>query len=86
MANGFDEAMPFPASRAGDDARFWLLADHAPVLLWMSGLDGLCDFFNSTWLQSLDLVSILAQQLEAHVVVERDGGTCSRHTFEEESA
>jgi PAS domain S-box-containing protein len=35
----------------GDDARFRLLADHAPVMLWMSGLDGLCDFFNSTWLQ-----------------------------------
>jgi two-component system, sensor histidine kinase PdtaS len=34
----------------GDDARFRLLADHAPVMLWMSGLDGLCDFFNSTWL------------------------------------
>ena len=35
----------------GDDARFRLLADHAPVMLWMSGLDGLCDFFNSTWLE-----------------------------------
>jgi two-component system, sensor histidine kinase PdtaS len=34
-----------------DDARFRLLADHAPVMLWMSGLDGLCDFFNSTWLE-----------------------------------
>jgi PAS domain S-box-containing protein len=34
----------------GDDERFRLLADHAPVMLWMSGLDGLCDFFNSTWL------------------------------------
>ena len=35
----------------GDDARFRLLADHAPVMLWMSGLDGLCDFFNATWLK-----------------------------------
>ncbi len=34
-----------------DDARFRLLADHAPVMLWMSGLDGLCEFFNSTWLR-----------------------------------
>ncbi|RYZ08225.1 MAG: PAS domain S-box protein [Myxococcales bacterium] len=33
-----------------EDARFRLLADHAPVMLWMSGLDGLCEFFNSTWL------------------------------------
>jgi PAS domain S-box-containing protein len=38
------------ASSVSDDARFRLLADHAPVMLWMSGLDGLCDFFNSTWL------------------------------------
>lgn len=36
---------------SGDDARFRLLADHAPVMLWMSGLDGLCEFFNSTWLE-----------------------------------
>lgn len=35
----------------GDDVRFRLLADNAPVMLWMSGLDGLCDFFNSTWLE-----------------------------------
>jgi PAS domain S-box-containing protein len=35
----------------GDDARFRLLADHAPVMLWMSGLDGVCEFFNSTWLE-----------------------------------
>ena len=38
-------------SPVGDDARFRLLADHAPVMLWMSGLDGLCEFFNSTWLE-----------------------------------
>ena len=44
-----DLSVPALAS-AGDDARFRLLADHAPVMLWMSGLDGLCDFFNSTWL------------------------------------
>jgi two-component system, sensor histidine kinase PdtaS len=34
-----------------EDARFRLLADHAPVMLWMSSVDGLCDFFNSTWLE-----------------------------------
>ena len=42
---------PGRASSVGDDARFRLLADNAPVMLWMSGLDGLCDFFNSTWLE-----------------------------------
>jgi PAS domain S-box-containing protein len=39
-----------PISSNADDARFRLLADHAPVMLWMSGLDGLCEFFNATWL------------------------------------
>jgi PAS domain S-box-containing protein len=32
------------------ESRFRTMADHAPVLLWMAGLDGLCDFFNQTWL------------------------------------
>jgi len=50
MARVDDVAELAPGTLPGDDARFRLLADHAPVLLWMSGLDGLCDFFNSTWL------------------------------------
>src|SRR5215216_5332376 len=50
MANPVESSTPPPVSTPGDDARFRLLADHAPVMLWMSGLDGLCDFFNSTWL------------------------------------
>jgi PAS domain S-box-containing protein len=33
------------------DERFRSMADSAPVLLWMSGLDGLCNFFNETWLR-----------------------------------
>jgi two-component system, sensor histidine kinase PdtaS len=32
------------------EGRFRTLADTAPVLLWMSGQDGLCDFFNQGWL------------------------------------
>jgi PAS domain S-box-containing protein len=32
------------------DARFRNMADAAPVLLWMSRADGLCTFFNQTWL------------------------------------
>src|SRR4051794_6479610 len=31
------------------ESRFRTLADCAPVLLWMSGEDGLCDFFNQGW-------------------------------------
>lgn len=32
------------------ESRFRTLADSAPVLLWMAGIDGLCDFFNQGWL------------------------------------
>jgi len=32
------------------EARFQNMADASPVLLWMSGTDGLCTFFNQTWL------------------------------------
>ena len=32
------------------EARFRYLADYAPVLIWMSGLDKLCFHFNKTWL------------------------------------
>jgi PAS domain S-box-containing protein len=32
------------------DARFRNMADASPVLLWMSRADGLCTFFNQTWL------------------------------------
>jgi PAS domain S-box-containing protein len=32
------------------ESRFRNMADAAPVLLWMSRTDGLCTFFNQTWL------------------------------------
>jgi two-component system sensor kinase FixL len=32
------------------DARFRTVADAAPVMIWMSGLDKLCNFFNKGWL------------------------------------
>ena len=31
--------------------RFRVMADHAPVMLWKSGLDSECDFFNQRWLE-----------------------------------
>jgi PAS domain S-box-containing protein len=33
------------------EARFRTVADAAPVLIWMSGVDKLCNFFNKTWLE-----------------------------------
>lgn len=33
------------------EARFRLMADHAPVMLWMAGVDSACSFFNEGWLE-----------------------------------
>ncbi len=33
------------------EARFRTVADAAPVLIWMSGVDKLCTFFNKPWLE-----------------------------------
>ena len=33
------------------ESRFRMVADAAPVLIWMSGVDKLCTFFNKPWLE-----------------------------------
>jgi PAS domain S-box-containing protein len=33
------------------EARFQTMADMAPVLIWMTGTDGLCNYFNKPWLE-----------------------------------
>jgi PAS domain S-box-containing protein len=33
------------------ETRFRIMADSAPVMLWMAGLDAECDFFNQGWLR-----------------------------------
>jgi PAS domain S-box-containing protein len=37
--------------RRESDERFQMLADAAPVMVWVSGTDGLCTFFNRQWLE-----------------------------------
>jgi len=39
-----------PRELLESETRFRTMADHAPVLLWMAGTDGLCNFFNQRWL------------------------------------
>ena len=39
------------ASLRESEERFRIAADAAPVLIWMSGVDKLCTFFNRTWLE-----------------------------------
>src|SRR5437899_2265748 len=33
------------------EARFRTMADKAPVLIWTTGTDGLCDYFSKPWLE-----------------------------------
>jgi PAS domain S-box-containing protein len=47
----YDEAKsPYERSLIADDHAFRELADFAPVMIWRSGTDLLCDWFNTPWL------------------------------------
>jgi len=47
-AGGDEAGAPKPSE---SELRFRTMADHAPVLLWMAGTDGRCEFFNQGWLE-----------------------------------
>src|SRR5436305_9557615 len=36
---------------ADSNSRFWRLADAAPMMIWLSGEEGTCTFFNRAWLE-----------------------------------
>ena len=53
LATLFDQTDRKVAERslAESEARFRNLADSTPMLIWTSGLDGKCNYFNRTWLE-----------------------------------
>jgi PAS domain S-box-containing protein len=53
LATLFDQTERKLAERSlsESEARFRNLADSTPMLIWTSGLDGKCNYFNRTWLE-----------------------------------
>ena len=45
-----DEAARLAGYAHESEARFRAMANNAPVMLWMAGPDGDCEFFNSVWI------------------------------------
>jgi two-component system, LuxR family, sensor kinase FixL len=51
LAAVIEERTKGDAQLRESEERFRIVADAAPVLIWMSGVDKLCTFFNKTWLK-----------------------------------
>ena len=51
LAAVIEERIKGNAQLRESEERFRIVADAAPVLIWMSGVDKLCTFFNKTWLE-----------------------------------
>ena len=45
-----DTKSPYERALSAGDREFRELADFAPVMIWRSGIDQMCDWFNSPWL------------------------------------
>jgi PAS domain S-box-containing protein len=51
LAAVIEERATGETERQESESRFRIVADAAPVLIWMSGVDKLCTFFNKPWLE-----------------------------------
>ncbi len=51
LAAGIQERRIGESELRESQSRFRIVADAAPVLIWMSGVDKLCTFFNKPWLE-----------------------------------
>jgi PAS domain S-box-containing protein len=51
LAAGIQERAIGETKLRESESRFRIVADAAPVLIWMSGIDKLCTFFNKPWLE-----------------------------------
>ena len=51
LAAVIEERAAGETERRESESRFRIVADAAPVLIWMAGVDKLCTFFNKPWLK-----------------------------------
>jgi PAS domain S-box-containing protein len=51
LATVIEERVTGQTELRESESRFRIVADAAPVLIWMSGVDKLCNFFNKPWLE-----------------------------------
>jgi len=51
LAAVIEERATGETDRRESESRFRIVADAAPVLIWMAGVDKLCNFFNKPWLK-----------------------------------